>query len=72
MVGLTSSVFREIVKRMQAFGLVNLQIENNKITDNIFLQLHVFDDELISGFLKKPEAQKIAQRYEHLKEQWDH
>jgi len=36
MTGLTSSIFREIVKRLQAFGLVNLQIEN-KITDNCFL-----------------------------------
>ena len=27
MTGMTSSIFREIVKRMQAFGLLTLQIE---------------------------------------------
>ena len=36
MTGLSSSTFREIVKRLQAFGLLNLQIEN-KIADNCFL-----------------------------------
>lgn len=56
MKSLTSSVFREIVKRLQAFGLVNMQIEANKITDNVFLQLNVFDDELVTGFCEKPEA----------------
>ena len=68
MIGFTSSIFREIVKRLQAFGLVNLQIENSKITDNVFLQLNVFDDELVSGFIDKQEALKIAANYEHLNE----
>lgn len=67
---LTSSVFREIVKRMQAFGLLNLQIEN-KIVDNVFLQLNVFDDELVSGFIDKQQAIDIAQMYEPLKEAFD-
>ncbi len=70
MKGLTSSTFREIVKRLQAFGLVNLQIEN-KICDNCFLQLHVFDDELVTGFAQKPEAYKIASVSEHLREAFD-
>ena len=52
---------------MQAFGLLNLQIES-KIIDNCFLQLNVFDDELVSGFLDKEEARKVAQHYEHLHE----
>ena len=68
MIGLTSSVFREVVKRLQAFGLVNMQIETNKITDNVFLQLQVFDDELVTGFLHKEEARKIASKFEHLNE----
>ena len=68
MTGIKSSIFREIVKRLQAFGLVNLQIENSKITDNVFLQLHVFDDELITGFIDKQEAHQIAANYEHLHE----
>ena len=67
MTGLTSSIFREIVKRLQAFGLLTLQIEN-KIVDNCFLQLNVFDDELVTGFLDKPEAVKIAEKFEHLNE----
>ena len=68
MTGLNSSVFREIVKRLQAFGLLTLQIESSKITENVFLQLNVFDDELVTGFLEKEEALKIASRYEHLNE----
>ena len=68
MTSLKTSVFREIVKRLQAFGLLTLQIENNKITENCFLQLNVFDDELVTGFLEKEEALKIASRYEHLNE----
>ena len=65
--GLSTNTFREIVKRMQAFGLLNLQLES-KIIDNCFLQLNVFDDELVSGFLDKEEARKVAETYEHLKE----
>jgi len=30
--------------------------------------LHVFDDELVTGFLEKPEAVKIASKFEHLNE----
>ena len=53
LVGLKSSVFREVVKRLQAFGLLTLQIESNKISSNTYLHLNVFDDELVSGFLEK-------------------
>ena len=56
---------------MQAFGLVNLTIEANKIVDNVHLQLHVFDDELVTGFLDKEEACKVAEMYNHLKEAFD-
>ena len=45
-----------------------MQIEMNKITDNVFLQLQVFDDELVTGFIDKEEARKIASKYEHLNE----
>lgn len=31
---LTTTMFREIVKRLQAFGLINLTVESSKITDN--------------------------------------
>ena len=70
MTGLPTAIFREIVKRMQAFGLIALTVEN-RICDNIFLQLHVFDDELVTGFLEKEEARKIAERFEHLKEAFE-
>ena len=66
--GINSSIFREIVKRLQAFGLITLQIENTKITDNVFLQLNVFDDELVTGFVKKEHAVKISKTYDHLNE----
>ena len=69
--GLKSSIFREIVKRLQAFGLVNLQIEHSKITDNVFLQLHIFNDEFVTAFkgAKGYEyVQEMAETYAPLKE----
>ena len=39
----------EIVKRLQAFGLINLIVEN-KITDNSHLTLFVYFDELRNAF----------------------
>ena len=33
----TTSMFREIAKRLQAFGLINLTIDNHKIVDNSHL-----------------------------------
>ena len=68
MTGLPSSIFREIVKRLQAFGLIGLHIETNKIVDNVFLSLQVFDDELVTGFIDNEEAKLIAAKYEHLNE----
>lgn len=43
---ISTNVFREIVKRLHSFGLVSMQIENTKITDNVWLQLYVYFDEL--------------------------
>lgn len=43
-------IFREIVKRLQAFGLVSMQIEHNKISDNVHLQLNVYKDDIVNGF----------------------
>lgn len=45
----STSIFREIVKRLQAFGLINLIVEN-KITDNSHLTLFVYFDELRNAF----------------------
>lgn len=45
----STSIYREIVKRLQAFGLINLIVEN-KITDNTHLTLFVYFDELRNAF----------------------
>ena len=45
-----SSLFREIVKRMQAFGLVNMEIMPQRITDNVFLQTTIYEDEIVNAF----------------------
>ena len=66
-----SSVFREIVKRLQAFGLVSLQIEHQKLTDNVHLQLLIFNDELATAYkeIKSYDyVQTLAESYGPLKE----
>jgi Cdc6-like AAA superfamily ATPase len=45
----STTIYREIVKRLQAFGLINLIVEN-KITDNTHLTLFVYFDELRNAF----------------------
>lgn len=45
-----------------------MHIESRRICDNCFLQLNIFDDELVRGFLERDEAIKIAERFQHLKE----
>ena len=41
---MTTSTFRVIVKRLQAFGLINLTVEPNKLTDNAFVSHFNFFD----------------------------
>lgn len=41
---MTTSMFREIIKRLQAFGLINLTIEPTKLTDNAFISHFNFYD----------------------------
>ena len=43
-------MFREIIKRLQAFGMINLIVEPSKITDNSYLQLFVYFDEMKNAF----------------------
>lgn len=45
-----SAIFREIIKRLHAIGILHLQVDNQKITENIHLQLFVFYDEIKSAF----------------------
>jgi Gpi18-like mannosyltransferase len=45
----STTIFREIVKRLQAFGLINLIVDNN-ISDNTHLTLFVYFDELRNAF----------------------
>lgn len=47
---LTTTMFRELIKRLQAFGLIQLSVESGKITENQFLRLNFTLDELRSGF----------------------
>lgn len=49
-----TNAFREIVKRLHSFGLVSLQVESSKITDNVHLQLFVYYDELRQAFENHP------------------
>jgi hypothetical protein len=44
-----SNIFREIVKRLNAIGIVSLIVEN-KIVENIHLQLPIFPDEIRTAF----------------------
>ena len=41
----TTTTFREIVKKLQAFGLINIMIEQHKLTDNTFIQLFIYFDD---------------------------
>ena len=58
-----SSVFREIVKRLQAFGLVSLHIEHQKITDNVHLSLLIFNDELVTAFKRMKDDKNYQYDY---------
>ena len=39
---INTNLFRQIVKRMQAFGLISMEIMNTRITDNVFLQTSIY------------------------------
>lgn len=45
-----SNTFREIVKRLQSFGILNISVESGKITDNVHAQLFVYHDEITAAF----------------------
>lgn len=49
-VPIKTSLFREIVKRMQAFGLITMEIMPQRFIDNVFLQTTIFEDEIVNGF----------------------
>lgn len=49
-----TSQFREIVKRLQAFGLVFMHIESRRIVDDVTVQLCIMNDELIGALIKDP------------------
>ena len=44
--------FREIVKRLQSFGILTVTVETagGKITDNVFTQLVIYHDEITAAF----------------------
>lgn len=61
---MTTSMFREIVKRLQAYGLINLQIEANKLTDYAFVSHFNFFDfvDLRNAFYNN-EIYKVQQKF---------
>jgi len=61
-----SSLFLQICKRLQAFGIISLQIEHHKIVDNVHLQLQVFKDELVSAWGTNKEFEYVKDVALHL------
>lgn len=47
---ISSNTFREVVKRLQSFGLLNVIVESAKFTENVFVNLLVFHDEINVSF----------------------
>jgi len=56
-----TNIFKEIVRRLQQIGLINMIIESQKITDNVSLMLTVFTDELRNAFKEYDYVQRVAQ-----------
>lgn len=46
---MTTKMFKDIMKRLQAFGLLMLVMEN-KITDNCSIGLNIYQDEFKNAF----------------------
>lgn len=59
---INTSLFRQIVKRMQAFGLVTLEIMSMRITDNVFLQTTIYEDEVITAFGRLDFFRQVCER----------
>ena len=47
---ISTNMFKEIIKRLQSFGILNVIIDSSKITDNIFVQLFLYHDEITSTY----------------------
>jgi len=61
---MTTSMFREIVKRLQAFGLINLTVEPAKLTDNAFVShFNFFDVTDLRNAFYNNEIYKVQQKY---------
>ena len=56
------------MKRLQAFGLVNLEIDHSKIVSNVHLQLMVFADEIVASYKETDFVLKISNFFEPLRE----
>ena len=60
-----------MIKRLQAFGIVLMQIEHNKICDNVHLQLNVYNDDVVTGLCEKDYVIAVADGINHLAELFD-
>lgn len=47
---INTTLYRNIVKRMQAFGLIQMEIMSTRIIDNVFLQTSIYSDEIVNAF----------------------
>lgn len=55
-----ANTFREIIKRLQSFGIIAVTVESGKITDNVYGQLVFFLDEITAAF----EGHEIYSQFE--------
>lgn len=47
---LSANAFREIIKRLQSFGVIAVTVESSKLTDNVYGQLVFFLDEVTAAY----------------------
>jgi len=64
---INTSLFREIVKRMQAFGLITMEILTQRIQDDVHLQTAIYEDEIVNAFKKVDYVREISNFNQTLK-----
>ena len=53
---------------MQAFGLVTMEIMPMRITENVYLQTTIYEDEIITAFGQMPFFRQVCDRNQTLKD----
>jgi hypothetical protein len=57
---MSTSLFQSVVKRLQAFGLLQMTISDYRLTENVFIASKVEKDDLVAGFLDSPIVKQIC------------